>query len=333
MIRSILIAIAATGLPVSSYAQSVSFEDKSKIEISHVSLFPEDLRYDAQTDSFFVGSFREGAIYQLDVDGNATLRFEDDRLISVLGNQLDRTRDRLYAVTADINGGTKKSAKVGNLAGLMVFDLKTNEVVGYVDLGSLVPGSRHMGNGIAMDDEGNIYVTDSFASTIYKITPNLEASVFLTSDEFNSDGIGLNGLVYHPEGYFVVVKKDDGRVFKIPKEKPELFSEIELEKPIKGADGVTFVNKQEILVVANRVPGSLTNSIFALSSDDNWETARIAKQKVMGDIYPTTSSIRQGVIYVVTSQIGDLVAASPEEKVQMRIIGHLHKLGEVNSTR
>ncbi len=318
--------------PFSAYSQTINMggDDLKRIEVSRASLYPEDIKYNPITKKFILGSFREGAVYEIDMDGNARLLLSDDRLISVLGIQIDTKRNRIYLATSNLNSSIKTADNVKKFAGLGIYDLTTGAAIGFIDLGALLPeGSMHLANGITMDDDGNVYVTDSFSPVIYKITPDAQASVFLQNDALGGKGISLNGIAYHPDGYFIVAKKGDGVLVKIPKDSPESFSFIEIDQNFVGLDGVTFVNKNEIVIIANRSLGIDTNSAYSLYSDDGWTSAKVSGSYSFGNVYPTTATIKDRKIFAIHSKIGELVEAKPEDKGAMTEKAIIQQIGVI----
>ena len=315
-----------------SYAQTVKLEQsiEEKIQISKAALFPEDIKYNDLTKKFVVGSFREGAVYEIDIEGNAQLLVKDDHLVSALGIQLDPARNRLYVATANLGASVKIPDDIKKLAGLGIYNLETGEAIDFINLGDLLPEKLHLANGITMDDAGNVYVTDSFSPVIYKITQEGAASIFLQSDEFKGEGINLNGIAYHPDGYFILAKKSDGRLFKVPAQNPEKFSEVTLPKQIFGLDGVTLINDEEIVVVANRASGVDQNAAFALYSTDGWQSAQITGTYDFGNVYPTTNVVKDGKIFGMYSKIGDLVAAPADKKASIKEIAVIQKIGSIS---
>lgn len=55
-------------------------------------------------------------------------------------------------------------------------------------------------------------MTDSFAHAIYKISADGKPSVFSRSGKFKTEGIGLNGIVYHPAGFVLVSNSNTGHI-------------------------------------------------------------------------------------------------------------------------
>ncbi len=277
-------------------------------------LYPETIEYDATRGKFLVGSFRQGAIYVVDDQGATSPLVTDPRLCSVLGIAVDAQRGRLWAVSSDLGASIKpSSAGPKHLAFVGEYELSTGKPLAYADLAPLVPGN-HLLNGLALDTAGNAYVTDSFSPLIYKVSAAGNASVFLHSAEFEGDGINLNGLVVHPDGYLLVVKKSDGALFKVPLATPSAFTRVKLDRPLLAGDGLVLVGKSDLLVVANQTPNAKPNAVFTLTSSDGWASARPGATLPLGNVYPTTAVLREQKIYVVHSQLNQLIQAPPPQK-------------------
>lgn len=309
---------------------SVAFESAgSSLTIHRPALYPETLEYDRTRDAFLVSSFREGAIYAVDRHGDATLLVGDERLCSVLGIAIDAQRGRVWAVNSDFASSLKPSAAgPKQLAAVGVYDLTTGKALHYVDLSQLSPGP-HLLNGIALDASGNAYVTDSFSPSIYKVDANGRAALLVHDARFAGDGINLNGLVVHPDGYLLVIKKSDGTLFKVPLANPAAFTEVAIDTRLVGGDGVLLAGDRNLIVIANQVPGHASNAAFALASDDGWATARVRARQDLGDVYPTTAVVRDGAIYVVHSKLNELIQSPAEQKGQLRVEATIREIGKV----
>ena len=300
------------------------------IEIQKEALYPEGIDYNPITDRFVVGSFREGAVYEVDSDGTYHQIIKDDRLSSVLAVRVDVKRNRLFVVNSDIGAsirpyplGTKK------LAAVVIYELSSGKEIHYVDLGSLLPYKNHLANDITLDAEGNAYVTDSFSPLIYKIDTNGKASIFLLNERFSGEGINLNGIVFHPDGYLIVVKKGEGVLFKIPLNNPNDFSEIKSPRKFIGGDGLILVNKKELLVIANRAAEQVTETVFSVNSQDDWETSNITSTYKFDKVYPTTGVIKRNKIYVMHSNLNVLMSTPREEQNQLQKKATIQQVGEI----
>lgn len=319
---------ALLGSCAPNVAVTLERSDKS-VTVHRPALYPETIQYDAQRRKFLVGSFREGAIYRVDDDGHASVLVDEPRLCSVLGIALDPERGRLWAVNSDLGASLKPSAAgPKQLAAVGVYDAASGAVLDYVDLAQLLPGP-HLLNGLALDAAGNAYVTDSFASAIYKVTGEGQASVFLRDPRFAGDGINLNGLVVHPAGYLLVVKKSDGALFKVPLQNPASFSKVQVQASLVGGDGVTLLSNSDLLIVANQTPAAATNRAFWLSTGDDWASAKVRAVEPLGTAYPTTAVVQDRKIFVMSSRLNELIQAPPDKKAQLAVQATLQQIGRL----
>jgi len=334
--KLILFISAGMLTSMTSFAESISLGGSSleSIVIRKPALYPEGIDYNPITDKFIVGSFREGAVYEVNLDGTYRHLINDERLNSVLAVRVDVKRNRLLVVNSDIGASIRPySEGPKKLASLGIYELSSGKVIHFIDLGKLLPNKSHLVNGMALDAEGNAYITDSFSPVIYKIDPHGHASVFLESARFLGEGINLNGIVFHPDGYLIVVKKGEGVLFKVPLNNPKSFSEIESSSKFIGGDGLILVNNKELIVIANRASGQVTETVFALNSNDNWKTAKVTNEYKFGKVYLTTGVIRKDKIYVIHSDLKALMLASKEEKNQLRKKATIQQVGSVRYLR
>lgn len=307
-------------------------ESLESIAIQKPALYPEGIDYNPNTDKFIVGSFREGAVYEINPDGTYQKLIDDNRLNSVLAVRVDVKRNRLLVVNADIGASIRSSSKgVKKTASLGIYELSSGKTIHFIDLGKLIPNQNHLANGMTLDADGNAYVTDSFSPVIYKIDTQGNASIFLKNDRFLGKGINLNGIVFHPDGYLIVVKKGEGVLFKVPINNPKGFSEIKLPRKFIGGDGLILANNEELIVIANRASGEVTETVFSLSSEDDWKTAKVTNTYKFGSVYPTTGVVKKGNIYVLHSNLQALMLASKEEKSQLQKTATIQQVGGIKN--
>lgn len=298
------------------------------VTVRRAALYPETLEYDARANTFLAGSLREGAIYEVDATGDVKLRVDDPRLCSVLGIAVDAERGMLWAVNSDLGASLKPSAEgPKNLAAVGVYDLQTGKPIRYVDLAPLAAGP-HLVNGIALDRDGSAYITDSFSPSIYKVDREGRASLFLRSEQFAGDGINLNGVVVHPDGYLLVVKKSDGSLFRVPLSAPERFTRVNVAQRFVGGDGLVLASARSLVLIANQTPSVATNAAFSLTSDDGWTSAEVRATRALGDVYPTTAVLRDGTLYVLHSKLNELIQSAPEQKAKLRMQATVQPIGK-----
>ncbi|WP_165822220.1 SMP-30/gluconolactonase/LRE family protein [Hymenobacter edaphi] len=268
-----------------------------KITVPLAASHPEGIQWDAANQRFIVSSRREGRIITVKDDSTYTALADDARLISTIGLHLDAGRNRVLAAVADNNFNPARTspATQRKLAAVAVFNATTGNLLAYTDLGSKAAAySQHFANDIAVDAQGNAYITDSFAPVIYKLDLQGNATVLLDNAQLSSTTFGLNGIVYHPDGYLLVAKTSDGSLFKVPLSNPAGFTRVTTTQNLAGADGLLLSDNQTLLVVA----GS-QGTVYRLGSTDGWATAAATGSFVTGAVSPTTITRRSNDAYVL----------------------------------
>ncbi|MBN8823594.1 MULTISPECIES: SMP-30/gluconolactonase/LRE family protein [unclassified Spirosoma] len=265
--------------------------------------YPEGITYSPTIDKFLVSSITQGKIGTVDQNGRyEELIANDKQLISSIGMKV---RDGLLYVCNGDQGVSDKSTPQTALktAGLFVYDLATKQKVRQIDLASLLPTSNHFANDIAFDNDGNAYVTDSFAPVIYKISANSEqAVVAVTSTLFSGDqGINLNGIVYHPDKYLLVVKSNEGKLFKVELDDNTITEVTGVSLP--NGDGMLLYNN-DLYVVNSR------NKVSQVRSTDGWKTATLVKTDEAGYDQATTNVLVGDKIYSLNARIDEVSAAA-----------------------
>lgn len=294
-------------------------DSNQRIVIDRPALYPETLIINPDSGAFVVGSFREGAVFEIRPHGEARPLIVDDRLISVMGIAIDSNKRRIYAVNADLGASVKSTAEgVKTTAALGIYDLDTGKPIKYIDLTAVSKQPAYLPNGLTLDPAGNAYVTDSFSPIIYKVTADGEASVFLQSEQFQGEGINLNGIVYHPGGFLLTVKKSDGTLFKIPLKKPEHFVAVATDRKYVGGDGLVLLDPNILLIVSNKASGVSANSLDAVHSKDGWHSSSAGFNHSLGEVYPTTGAVQGSSVYVVHSSLNRLIEAAPNKKHELQ---------------
>jgi sugar lactone lactonase YvrE len=260
-----------------------------QITFNQTALYPEGSQYDNQNRRFLVSSQTAGRIGQVDLDGNYTSFADDASLVSTIGLNLDAPRNRLLVAVSDpgYNSARTSTATQRQLAALASFDSNSGARLSYVSLGSLRPGyATHFANDIAVDNLGNAYVTDSFAPLIYKVDTQGTASVFLENTALGAPAgsFGLNGIVYHPDGYLLVAKSDEGALLKVPLNNPSGFSRVGASGlTLSGADGLQLHDNNTLLVACNA-----QGQVYRLRSTDGFSNVSGTGSFATGAVYPTT---------------------------------------------
>lgn len=109
--------------------------------------------------------------------------------------------------------------------------------------------------------------------------------------EWHSNFLSLNGIVYHPNGYLLVVHTAGGRLFKVHPATEEV-KEVKVKGSLFMGDGLEILSPAKIVVA-----GSIA-TILVESSDD-WETANVTGRYV-GPLYRIASAatVKDEKVYV-----------------------------------
>ena len=228
---------------------------------------PEGVEYDQANGRLLTGSIAEGTIFEIHADGSMTAAVSDPELVATIGIEADEPRDRLLAANS---GGF---AEAPGQAMLAVFSLTTGERIAMVDLaatlGELPEGASVFANDVTVAEDGTVFATDTRMNVIYQVDGDYNASVMHRFEGI--EGLALNGIVHHSEGYLLVADLGNGGIYKVPVDDPAATSEVSLPEPMAGADGLVWDSAGNLVVVSNS-----SGMITALQSDDGWASATIA---------------------------------------------------------
>lgn len=269
----------------------VAASAEADIKFSEKELYPEGITFDVKADQFLVSSMRHGKIGRVDRSGVYHTFINDPILVSSVGMHIDSAKSWLLVAVSDpgVAVGTKKETRA-KLAGLAIYDLKSGKRQAYHDLGGLSEGA-HFANDIAVDTGGNIYVTDSFSPIVYKIGKQGKPSIFVQNDLFKGEGFNLNGIVFHPNGYLIVVKSNSGELFKISLKGD--VSKIKIQQSFNSGDGLALTLDGSLAVIQN------SGEVSQLVSSDNWASATVSKTVKPWLEFPTTGVIVGTSLYIL----------------------------------
>jgi len=208
---------------------------------------------------------------------------------------------------------------VGGSAALGIYDLASGRRLHLVELGSLLPDARHFANDVAVDADGNAYITDSLSPVIYRVTPDGKASIFVRDTLLGGRGFGMNGIDYDPRGFLLVAMDQQRALYRIPIAAPDSLARVQLGEPL-AADGMVLRPGGQLVAVAATFPGGgpREEELVELASDDGWHSARIAARAPLdASVSPTTVALRDGAAYVIQAHLSGMGQAEPVQTFEI----------------
>ncbi len=275
-------------------ANEINFVDYS---ILNIPVLPEGIEYDPGREGFLVSSAVGGAINLVRTDGSFSNVVPQGVFNGngTFGLQIDTTNNRLLAVGANIQNPT--------VAWLFRFDLEDGALIDSVNLASITPPGLPLNfvNDVAVDNEGNAYVTNSDKGIIYKVDVDGEASIFFRDNSLAPPNAimqnGFNGIEYHEDGYLLVVHSINDKIYKIMIDDPSEFTEVSLPDGfLRSGDGM-FLDGDELVVISNAANEAadadesdpVVPFITRFTTSNDWNSAVVVGDTyATGDIFPTT---------------------------------------------
>jgi len=284
--------------------------EKADIGFSSETAYPESVTWSAKQNRFFVSSVRHGTVGTVTPDGTYAPFIADEKLVSTVGLLVDDERNMLWVTNSDPGAGERTNAATqGKLAGVATYDATTGKRLAYYDLGHLSEGT-HFANDLALDDDGNAYVTDSFAPIIYRISKAGQASIFAQSPLFKeAAGFNLNGIAYHRDGYLLVGKYNSGDLFRVSIADPAKIERVKLDQPLKGADGFNLVDAEHLVVVLNLG----ADKTVELVSTDGWTSAKVTRETKSLKSMPTAATRAGKDVWILNSRLDTLFDAKADK--------------------
>lgn len=270
--------------------EKTKVELPSTIKIEGVAQNPEGIEYDKSDNTFLLSSLNAGPIIKVNSDGTyKAFTSGEPYPMSTAGLQIDYENNRL--LVASFNGMElyDQDPETKGVSNLRIYNLETGAMEKDINLSSLVPDAQaYMANDVALDNNGNAYISDWYAGVVYKVDMNGKPSIFWK----NETGIpsGANGLDFHPDGYLLVslVSVDEKGLYvnfglvKIPTNDPKSAKTVTIsDAGYTGFDGMVINDKRNVVGITNngQTPGG--NTLIELSSKNNWESAEIVNSQTI----------------------------------------------------
>jgi len=285
-------------------AAAIPDQPTARIEFNAPESYPEGIAYDSISNVYFVSSARLGSIGKVTPGRVYSLLLNDPSFKSSYGVKVHPDGKRLFVCISDANYSKFTSPDTRKkMARLVGINMVTGKITDDIDLSKLVPGN-HFANDLTFDSQQNAYVTDSFSNVIYKVTPGGQASVFADSPMFKTEGVGLNGIVFHPSGYLLTVSSGTGAVYKIDLKNPKSISKVATEQFFMNGDGLLLTGNNKLVLVQNG--GS--DKIYELTSEDNFVSAKMSASTLVADrfTYPSTATMANDKVWIMNAKFSEL---------------------------
>lgn len=234
----------------------------------------ESVRWDAQNHRFLV-SYMEGGLGQVAYSPGAPPVREHTLVpsdaghpvpgISTNGFHIDHDRNRVVAAIGD--------ASKFKFSAVAAYDIGTWKQIFYLKLAGTE--TRSLADDVAIDPDGNIYVTDAVGALIWKVRSDGSSFEILTlKDAFKVkpksrllSWVTVNGIVYHPEGFLLVVHTGGDCLFRVSLDGKDV-RRVDMGGSLLG-DGIALASPSQLAVAG------LWTGVRLVESKDAWSSANI----------------------------------------------------------
>jgi sugar lactone lactonase YvrE len=234
----------------------------------------------------YVGLAFLGQVWKFAPDGTpslfATLDIGQSGAGAIIGLAVDAEGDLYVCDVSDVaeTHGIWKVSRDGTPTLFAALPPQTNPFNGITGFG--------FPNGLAFDEEGNLYVTDSYLAAIWKITKNGKATLWLQDPLLNLlNGFGANGVEFD-RGSMFISNTDLGLIVRVekPEDRKPPRAELFVQDPtLIGADGIAFDEMHNLYVAVDR-----QNTLIRISPEGTLTTLATASD---GLDYPASASFDQ----------------------------------------
>jgi hypothetical protein len=258
----------------------------SVIEMKVSNLYPESFDWDAKHNRFIVGSTTQGRLMTVTeagiVEEFATVLKGVEEGVAIAGVRVDLVRNRVLALVQ-----TKEASA------LVAYDLDSKKRTLFVDLledeeeedFGIKSGRRALGQDVAVDNDGNAFVTNSRGNSIWKVSPDGSWRVFVELpklpigvDSPLSKAVTCNGIIHH-DGYLVVAQTNSGRLFWVRLSNKRVINVTinPAETLFPEAHGMVLRSDGSLVVLSSR-------TAWLLSTRDYWRSASLLDKVSLNEV-------------------------------------------------
>jgi sugar lactone lactonase YvrE len=171
---------------------------KLAFTLSETDLIPEGITYDPLDKAFFLSSLHKRKIVRVRLQTRHRPPIVEDftsqgqdGLYSTLGMTVDAERRILWVCSSAESFMKEYSESDAGKAALFKYDLNTRKLIRKYELG---PNPRHLLNDVALNAEGDVFVTDTATGEIFAVRHEKdELEIFIAAGRFESpNGIAIS---------------------------------------------------------------------------------------------------------------------------------------------
>jgi hypothetical protein len=213
------------------------------------------------------------------------------------GLKVDAAHHRIVATygNPNVSGG-----------GLAMYDLRTGMRERLVPLG----GSP---NDVALAPSGVAYVTDTAGGVVYRVTPGRRVST-VVSDPRLAPAYGANGIVWHPDGYLLVINYTTGRLYRVTH---GVLTEVR-GPSLAGGDGMALRPDGTLIVVTNTLAGAPGSSAAVHELAVIGRVAVPLRTRAWPNQEPTTVAVTPFGSSVLDGHIGTFISGGSSTGFTLR---------------
>lgn len=279
------------------------------ITIGYDSLHPPGVAWDPSRNAFLVTSMRLGTVSVLHPDGTLAELVKDPDVVATVGVRVDAERGRFAVVFADAGFAERSSADTTfRVTGVGVYDLATGE---RIHLARLDPYGANLINDVCLAADGTAYCTDTPNDGIYRIAVDGTVTQVRNGPlKAGQPNIGIQGITWHPDGFLLTVRHDDGTLYRVPVDDPAALTEVALDRPLVGGAALAVRPDGTLVAVTNTLIGPGNDEVAELHSPDGWRTAVTHRVEPWPDPAPTAVTVTPSGAYVVSGRPERLVGGA-----------------------
>jgi sugar lactone lactonase YvrE len=200
--KSVLSSKEYSDLALAAKAKEIRLHgSKLAFVLSETDLIPEGIAYDPLDKAFFLSSLHKRKIVSVRVQTRHRPPIVEDftsqsqdGLYSTLGMKVDAERRILWVCSSAESFMKGYSESDAGKAALFKYDLNTRKLIRKYELG---PNPRHLLNDLALNAEGDVFVTDTASGEIFTVRHGKdELEVFIPAGRFESP----NGIAISKDG-------------------------------------------------------------------------------------------------------------------------------------